>query len=79
MILPTKRIIANRTLLGIGGELLNLLDDAKTTSRLWGEFKSTRKEKDFYMSYDWFVLALDFLYLIGAVRFEYNKVKRSDK
>jgi len=71
MILPTKRITQERSLLGIGAELLVLLDEPKTVSRLWDEFKGRRSKHVVSAStitYDWFILALDLLYMLKAVR-----------
>ena len=45
MILPTKRITAERALLGIGAEVLRLLEEPKTVSRLWNEYKLGARAK----------------------------------
>lgn len=42
MILPTKHLREDRALIAIGAELLRLLDEPKTVSRLWDELKRTR-------------------------------------
>ena len=78
MILPTKRISEGRSLIGIGGEILSLLEDPKTVSRLWDEFQQMRKMKtaSLEVSYDWFVLALDLLYMLNALNFHMGLVKR---
>ncbi len=73
MILPTKRIPHDRSLLGIGGEILNLLAEPKTVSRIWAEFKNRRYDSspnNRIITYDWFLLALDVLYAINAIRME---------
>lgn len=68
MLLPTKHLPANRSLIFVGGELLSHLDVPKTVSRLWEDTRlrmgedATRR-----ISYDWFILALDFLFIIGSV------------
>ena len=92
MILPTKRITQNRSLLGIGGHIIQLLDEPKTVSRLWEDFKEKFNSNDiniknphssksvyFSISYDWFILALDFLYYIQAVDLENGKIRKSGK
>lgn len=78
MILPTKRISEGRSLIRIGGDVLSLLDDPKTVSRLWDEFQQMRKMKtaSLQVTYDWFVLALDLLYMLNAVSFHMGLVKR---
>ena len=68
MILPTKRVSEDKALITIGARVIDLLDEPKTVSRLWEEYKKKyRKESDLRISYDWFVLALDFLYIVGAI------------
>jgi hypothetical protein len=79
MILPTKRITHDRSLLGIGAEILTLLDKPKTVSRVWDELKSRRMNKKFapIVIYDWFILALDVLYMLNAIHFEKGVLLRS--
>ncbi|GHO94589.1 hypothetical protein KSF_046370 [Reticulibacter mediterranei] len=38
MILPTKRLGPERAMLTVGAEILSLLTEPKTVSRLWHEF-----------------------------------------
>ena len=76
MMLPTKRIPEDRALLYIGAQVLRLLDEAKTVSRVWEELQKVRDPRSGYspITYDWFVLALDALYLMRAVRFERGRL-----
>ena len=69
MILPTKRIPEDRALLYIGAQVLALLDEAKTVSRVWEELQRVRDPRSGYspITYDWFVLALDALYMMKAI------------
>lgn len=78
MILPTKYINEEQSLLWIGSELLELLQEPKTISRLWNELKRTRNEllKSATLTFDWYVLALDLLYILGVVEFEHGQVWR---
>ena len=78
MILPTKRMSEGRSLIGIGSDVLSLLEDPKTVSRLWDEFQQMSKMKtaSLQVTYDWFVLALDLLYMLNAVSFHMGLVKR---
>jgi hypothetical protein len=80
MILPTKRIPHDRSLLGIGGEILNLLVEPKTVSRVWDDFKSNRYNSPhsrIIITYDWFLLALDVLYAINAIRMEKGLLRKT--
>ena len=78
MILPTKRIPEDRALLYIGAQVLRLLDEAKTVSRLWEELQRCRSSKDGYspITYDWFILALDTLYLLEAIELSRGRLRK---
>ena len=77
MILPTKHLNQDRALLGVGAEILCLLKEPKTVSRLWDELKSTKKTVDSCsLTYDWFVLALDFLFTLNAIELEKGLIRK---
>jgi hypothetical protein len=71
MVLPTRKLSPPNSLIYIGGTILGVLDEPKTISRTWEEFKTRRKTSSetsaAHISYDWFVLALDLLFLMGAI------------
>lgn len=74
MILPTKGIPPRKALISIGGEILRLLTDAKTVSRLWDDFRK-RREPGIESTFDWFILGLDLLFALGAVEFDRGRVR----
>ena len=78
MILPTKRITPERALLGIGADVMTLLEEPKTVSRLWNEFKTLRQTKTpaGMVTYDWFILSLDLLCTLRAIRLEEGLIQR---
>lgn len=78
MILPTKHIRADRSLLGVGADILPILNEPKTISRIWEEFRSRRARHPNMapITYSWFVLALDLLYLLNAVDYEGGRLQR---
>lgn len=77
MILPTKHLSQDRALLGVGAEILHILTEPKTVSRLWDELKQTRETvKSYSLTYDWFVLALDFLFILNAIELEKGLIRR---
>lgn len=76
MILPSKHLREDRALLTIGADLLQLLGEPKTVSRLWSDTKRLR-EAATPISYDWFVLALDLLFAMGLVAFERGRVQKT--
>lgn len=86
MILPTKHLREDQALIAVGAELLGLLDEPKTVSRLWEEIRRARGEAEASAAtptdrtarspqirearcnipFDWVILALGLLYLLGA-------------
>lgn len=72
MILPTKHLDLSRSMLGVGAEVLPLLGEPKSVSRLWDDFKAAREQSNRRrIPFGWFVLTLDMLYMAGAI--EYSK------
>ncbi len=81
MILPTKHIRSDRALIGVGGQMLDILQEPMTVSRLWDEIRE-RRTVDVscpVIDYRWFVLALDLLYTIQAVDLEYGTIRKADR
>ena len=78
MILPTKHLRPERAMLTVGAEVLRLLTEPKTVSRLWDELKRAMDERSSTrkVNYDWFVLTLDFLYMLGAVEMDQGRIRR---
>lgn len=78
MILPTKHISSDRALLAVGADIMRNLREPKTVSRLWDEFRTERGRLPGTapVSYEWFVLTLDLLFLVGAVVYERGQVRR---
>lgn len=71
MILPSKHINLSESLLGLGGVLLEiLLRQPRSLDSLWQEYSKINNRKDIYPAYHSFdnvILAVDLLYIIGAV------------
>lgn len=63
MILPTKHLELDKSLLAIGGRILNALPRPRTVTSMWEE---VRKHEE-TLTFESFSLALTFLYTIGAV------------
>ena len=77
MILPSKHIPIDRSLLGVGAEVLDELDRPKSVSRLWDDLQKRRGESVNRLPYDWFLLSLNMPYTIDAVTFEDGRIRRS--
>lgn len=77
MILPTKHLSLNKSLLGIGADVLRILDQPMSVSRLWDELKQVRsRSESLRISFDWFILTLDLLFVVGAVEYQRGRVTR---
>ncbi|WP_179381480.1 ABC-three component system middle component 6 [Jannaschia marina] len=79
MILPTKHIRPERALLTIGADILACLDRPLTVSRVWDDLRKERGEPVGVapITYDWFVLALDLLFMLKAVTFENGLLRKA--
>lgn len=73
MILPSKHISQDYALLGVGAILLNEIDRPRTVTQLW---ESVRRVKT-VGNFERFVLALDMLYIVGAVHLEDGLIART--
>jgi hypothetical protein len=79
MLLPTKGLSPDRSLLFVGAQVLRNLKTPTTVSSLWTAVQADRRDVDLHapITYDWFVLALDFLYTIQTITFdEYRRIAR---
>jgi hypothetical protein len=80
MLMPTKHIKTENALIGVGSEVLTLLDREKTVSRLFHDLQEWRRSNELTtIHFDWFLLSMDFLFSIGAVRFESGVVKKMNQ
>lgn len=79
MILPTKHIRPDRALLAVGGELLVALREPMTVSRLWDAIRANRGEpaEPAPINYDWFVLALDLLFMVNAIELDRGLLRKT--
>ncbi|MER9140313.1 hypothetical protein NKI20_29370 [Mesorhizobium sp. M0830] len=69
MILPGKHLQHDRALLGVGAEILAHLNEDCTVSELWERVRYARGPAAIPLSFDWFILALTFLYTVAAIDF----------
>jgi len=72
MILPSKHISEDQTLLGVGAILLRHLERPQTVTSLWDKVRDDRSVG----TYERFVLALDLLNIIGVVCTSQGMIKR---
>jgi len=78
MITPTKHLTPDRSLIYVGAEILSLLEQPKTTSGLWHEIRQMRQARGerTRFTFDWYVLALDLLFVLGAINLEGGELFR---
>jgi hypothetical protein len=77
MVLPTKHLQPDRSLFALGADLLLLLDRPRTVSALWNAVQTERqKTRATEITFDWFILTLDFLFIVKAVEFAQNRISR---
>lgn len=79
MILPTKRIPQDRALLAVGADILGILEEPKTVSKVWDDLKSVRSSRlrGSTLSFDWFTLALAMLFMMGAITLDNGRLRRA--
>ena len=68
MILPTKNISPDRALLTLAGKVFEGLGAPRTVSGVWDDFRSQQQARP--VSYAFFILALDLLFLMTLVTLE---------
>ena len=78
MILPSKHIAQDRALLSVGARILSHLSQPKTASALWEATLplAVQKRDVLPLHYDEFVLALDLLFLMGAIEIQSGLLRR---
>lgn len=75
MILPSKHIRFSESLLGLGGIILSILKEPSTIDEIWfkfSEFNNNKKVLPAYHNFDNIVLALNYLFIVGAISIDNN-------
>lgn len=68
----------DRALLVIGADIIELLDQPLTVSRLWNSIVKKRQEtSQTLITFDWFVLALDMLYSLHCIEFKQGLLSKT--
>lgn len=79
MMLPTKGISPDRSLIAVGSHVLAELksEGAKSSVELW--HSCNRRPGSAYVGYDWFCLALSLLYSLGLIGLRDGLIRRVEK
>ena len=72
MILPTKHISEEQSLLGVGAALLSEIKQPVTVTSLWEKVRAHKAVGNF----ERFILVLDMLYITGLVQFSDGLIRR---
>ncbi|MGM0714153.1 ABC-three component system middle component 6 [Brevibacillus parabrevis] len=70
---PTKNLHEDKTIIKIGARILSILTSPSTVSSAWNSYIQVQKKETnntIRIQFDTFILALDFLYIIGAIEYE---------
>ncbi len=72
MLLPNKHVPVNRSLVGLGGTILGILQDRpRTVSSTWERVRTSNIDA----SFEQFALAASFLFSLGAVELEDDNLR----
>jgi hypothetical protein len=74
MVLPNKHLPLNRSLLAVGGEILQILSNRpRTVSATWEQLRLQNGKT----SFEQFTLAAGFLFALGALEFAGENLRKS--
>lgn len=78
MLAATKGIAPQRSLLVVGAQILQILDQPTTISQTWARLRDWRTANGHHapVPFWWFVLALDVLYALGVVDLDRELLSR---
>jgi hypothetical protein len=81
MILPDKHLSQRRSLLGVGSRILGSLDRPQTLGSLWDRFAENDRAQvgAIAVTFDYFVLALDFLFAVGCIELAGGQLARAHR
>jgi len=78
--MPTKHIKTENALIGVGAQILELLSRSQTVAVLFTALRQKRqKDSMSVIHFDWFLLALDFLYAVNAIKFENGLIRQANQ
>ena len=71
MIVPTKGVHPNKAMLTVGSQIVNILNEPMTVSKLWTSIRDIRSmNEESPIGFDWFVLSLDLVKILGLIDLE---------
>lgn len=81
MILPTKHLRPDRALISVASEIFEFINKRSTVSSIWNALQDKNKVllEGRTVPFDWFILALDLLYLMDLVEEKSGFIVRKNK
>ena len=80
MLMPTKHIRTENALIGVSYDVLTQLETPKTVSRLFYDLQQLREQKELStLQFDWFLLSLDFLYAVDAIKMNSGLIRKKNQ
>jgi hypothetical protein len=79
---PTKNLHEDKTIIKIGARVLSILTSPSSLSSIWESYLQVQKQDSnniLCIQFDTFILALDFLYMIGVIEYQDDLLWRSPK
>lgn len=78
MILPSKHLSPDRAIITVASEVFELINNRSTVSSTWNDLQEKRRGCKWKseIPYDWFILSLDFLYLIGCIEVDNGRLTK---
>lgn len=80
MLTPTKNLHEDKAILKIGARVLSILIFPRTLNSTWeaySEFQNQESQSIPNIRFDTFILALDFLYMIGVIEYQNDLLRRT--
>lgn len=80
MLTPTKNLHEDKSIIKIGARILSILNSPHTVSSAWKSYVQIQEHETngkIRIQFDNFILAIDFLYIIGAIEYGDDLMWRS--
>ena len=74
MILPTKHITCDNSLIGLGAKIIANIAKPISIVKLWDILRNDKS----IGTYERFILALDLLFIVGAIKFSKGLIRKSN-
>lgn len=80
MLTPTKNIHEDQSIVKVGARILSFLSNPKTVNLLWKKYDSYQSDLTNIpkITYDIFILGLNFLFIINAIEYRDGIIWRRD-